>query len=374
MSHSLRFLAVAVFAWAGVRAASLGLMPGTRAEAADPVGLPPIAPTRLEPEGLFDAPPPPLADPGGEAGAAAQVVAAPAAYSVPAPIMVPLAYGYPQPPSSRSSSRAAGGERERTYAYDGPGYPALPLLDETPYTRLAAAGRSVAGEAAQSRVVGSRGQRVSVPAFVSRRIDRLGLSAWAMMRDTRAAPGLANAGTLGGSQAGARLDYRFTRRLAATVRFSSAVQGPRGAEVAPGLRWRPLDRVPLSLIAERRQAIGRHGGRSSFALIAESGFADLAGPLGFRLDSYVQAGVVGVRDPLPFADGAFTATRPLWGRVRGGFGLWGGVQPGLWRIDAGPRVTLPVGRGMKLHVDWRQQLAGNAGPGSGAVATVAADF
>jgi hypothetical protein len=58
----------------------------------------------------------------------------------------------------------------------------------------------------------------------------------------------------------------------------------------------------------------------------------------------------------------------------GGFGVWGGAQPGIYRLDAGPRVTMKVRNSLKVHVDWRQRLAGNAQPGSGPAITLAGDF
>jgi hypothetical protein len=35
---------------------------------------------------------------------------------------------------------------------------------------------------------------------------------------------------------------------------------------------------------------------------------------------------------------------------------------------------MQVHRNLKAHLDWRQHLAGNARPGSGAALTLAADF
>ncbi len=55
-------------------------------------------------------------------------------------------------------------------------------------------------------------------------------------------------------------------------------------------------------------------------------------------------------------------------------GLWGGVQPGLYRVDAGPRLSMNVGRGIRLHADYRQRLAGEAAPSSGPALTIAGDF
>jgi len=75
-----------------------------------------------------------------------------------------------------------------------------------------------------------------------------------------------------------------------------------------------------------------------------------------------------------FADGSATLTRPLWRAFSGGAGVWGGVQPGLYRVDAGPRLTWRVGRSLRVHADYRQRLAGTAAPGSGPVMTIAGDF
>ena len=50
------------------------------------------------------------------------------------------------------------------------------------------------------------------------------------------------------------------------------------------------------------------------------------------------------------------------------------VRVPVYRVDVGPRVSMPVGRGMRVHVDWRQRVAGSAAPGSGPALTLAADF
>jgi hypothetical protein len=81
---------------------------------------------------------------------------------------------------------------------------------------------------------------------------------------------LASAGTLGGSQAGARLSYRFSPEIAASLRTTSTV-GTSQSEVAAGVRFTPLRSIPVAITAERRQAIGSYGGRSAFALFAEGG-------------------------------------------------------------------------------------------------------
>ena len=207
------------------------------------------------------------------------------------------------------------------------------------------------------------------------RLDRLQLSAWALLRGRPGPSSLATGGTLGGSQAGARLTYNVSPLLAASLRSTSPVGGARGGEIAAGVRVTPFRSIPVSLTAERRHAIGKlGGGRSAFALFLEGGVYQRPIAWGFELDAYAQAGVVGMRRRDLFVDGGYTLTRPLFGRYAAGFGMWGGMQPRLYRVDAGPRVSMRVRSNMRIHLDYRYRLAGNAEPGSGPVVTLAADF
>jgi hypothetical protein len=206
-------------------------------------------------------------------------------------------------------------------------------------------------------------------------LDRVQMSSWALLRGAPSPGALATGGTLGGSQAGARLTYAFNRWIAASLRTTSPVGGSRGAEVAGGVRLIPFPGVPVAITAERRQSISPYGGgRSAFALFAEGGLYRQPMPWDFNLDAYLQAGVVGLKSRDLFVDGAFAFTRPVWGRVSAGFGVWGGAQPGLYRVDAGPRISVRIRRNIYAHADWRQKLAGNAQPASGPALTLAADF
>lgn len=213
------------------------------------------------------------------------------------------------------------------------------------------------------------------PAFTS--TARWSLSAWSFVRWGDSAP-LA-AGMLGGSQAGARLTYRLnrdvSRPLALSVRLSSPLRSAAGAEAALGLDWQPVGRVPIHLLAERRQALCRDG-RSAFGTTLFGGVGDVR--LGrFRLDSYAQAGLVGTRSRDPFADGSIRLSLPLGGRARLGAGAWAAAQPGLSRLDVGPQAAfrLPVAdRVVTVAADWRLRVAGNAAPGSGPTLTVATDL
>jgi len=351
MSAAIRFLGVALVGWVGLRSAALGLIRGAEALAVIPGFTP--AP-RIA---LYD--PPPLPAPVETAA-----LAVPAAPSLAASATaVPLA----APPTPAIDALANPGRAPETKPE---WFSPIPQLDDWPLSRVASASQSKR-QSAPVRVTPG-------PAPISPRLDRISLTTWAMLRQIPAGTelpddSLASGGTLGGSQAGVRLAYAFNRAFAASLRLTSAIGGDNGAEAALGMRWTPLRRVPVAITFERRQRIG-NSGRSAFALFAEGGVYDRPMPFKFTLDAYAQAGVVGVRHSELFADGAAAFTRPVWRRISAGAGIWGGVQPGVHRIDAGPRVSLRVGRSMRVHLDYRQRLGGDAAPGSGPVVTIAGDF
>lgn len=378
MSASLRFLVLAVAGWAGIRAATLGTFPGmegfslTRGKALA-AQTPPAKATAIVPT-EFPAVAPPMLAAAEPAGA---IPTAPAMFhyaAAPAPF-----YYYPVAAPSRAPIHRAAlprAPRQLNQILPDPEplfYSPIPQLDEWPLSRLASTSlpprRSATGMPQQS-----------TPQFVAEaRLDRLQLTAWALLRGrqgvfVRQDDGLATGGMLGGSQAGARLSWNLSRQLALTLRSSSTV-GARGGEVAGGVKFTPFRSIPVALTAERRQRIGAlGGGRTAFALFAEGGVWQRPIAWGFDLDAYVQAGVVGARRRDLFVDGAFTLTRPIYGPLSGGFGFWGGAQPGLYRVDAGPRLSYRVRPNIRVHLDWRQRLAGNAEPGSGPAVTLAADF
>jgi hypothetical protein len=222
---------------------------------------------------------------------------------------------------------------------------------------------------------GGRSVPQAIAAARPPRFDRWQVAAWAMLRDRPGPSSLAANGTLGGSQAGSRILYRFNNRLAASLRFSAPVNSAtRGGEVALGVRYQPFASIPVALTAERRQAFGRGAGQSNFALFAEGGVWQRPIAARFALDAYLQGGLVGPKGRAAFVDGSATLTRPVYRNISAGLGTWGGVQPGLKRLDVGPRVSMKVGRSMRAHLDYRYRAFGNAEPGSGAVVTIAGDF
>ncbi|MEY4268932.1 MAG: hypothetical protein RLZZ58_148 [Pseudomonadota bacterium] len=190
--------------------------------------------------------------------------------------------------------------------------------------------------------------------------------------------------TLGGSQAGLRLARTLDPdgRVSAFVRLTVPPRRTGGSDAAAGISWRPLRKLPVSLNIEQRIALGGEA-RTAPAAYAVGGVGDVALVHGFRLDAYGQAGVVGVRRPDAFVDGAVGVERRF--ATVGGAPLSAGAvvaaaaQPGASRVDIGPRVSLrfPVGRdapNSRLSLDWRARVAGDAAPGSGLALTLAGDF
>jgi hypothetical protein len=215
------------------------------------------------------------------------------------------------------------------------------------------------------------------PLAAARSARRWSASIWMLARNEAGADVLAPGGTLGGGQAGIRFRYRLggdTRApLALSARLYLPLRTRSGAEAAAGLDWRPFARLPLNLLAERRQALGRDG-RSAFSITAYGGYS---GPVTRRLvlDAYGQAGVVGLRSRDAFFDGSVRLSVPL-GRFELGAGAWAAAQPGIERFDIGPSVSMPIPAvgNTRLRADWRFRVAGDAAPASGPAVTLATDF
>lgn len=208
--------------------------------------------------------------------------------------------------------------------------------------------------------------------------SRLSLSAWAIVRGD-AGPGLASAGQLGGSQAGVRARYDLGSGFAAALRASGPLGSHLGKEAAVALDWRPIQRVPLAIMVERRASLDR-GGRDAFA-VGVSGGGEVSLPFGARGDGYGQAGFVGLKRGDAYIDGALRIERTLVRsrrfRIAAGAGAWGGAQPGVSRIDVGPQLVahVPVGKGgLRIGAEWRARVAGDAQPDSGPVLSIGADF
>lgn len=193
---------------------------------------------------------------------------------------------------------------------------------------------------------------------------------------------LAQGPLLGGSQIGARIDYRVTdRSLALYGRYSRAIARPFADEAALGLSWRPSAALPVALLAERRQKLGR-GGRSGFAALVTGGIGPSLVAPRILVEAYAQAGVVAAPKVEAFADGRLALGYRLTPAAQRsdlalGAGLSSSAQPGAARVDLGPELSLrvPVANGhLRFSAEWRQRIAGDARPRSGPALTLVADF
>ncbi|OQW76339.1 MAG: hypothetical protein BVN32_09360 [Proteobacteria bacterium ST_bin14] len=202
---------------------------------------------------------------------------------------------------------------------------------------------------------------------------------WLIARDGRGVGASLSGSQLGGSQAGARLAYALgsARRVSIVGRLASPLAGS-GQEGAVGLEWRPT-RLPVRLVAEQRIGINGAVGGPSLALVGGVGPVPIG--RGFRLESYGQAGIIGRGGVIGYADGALRVNRHVavigGSPIDLGAGGWGAVQPGAARLDLGPSIgaRLPVStRRVRISLDWRQRVAGDALPGSGPALSIGADL
>jgi hypothetical protein len=218
----------------------------------------------------------------------------------------------------------------------------------------------------------------ALPPLLSSSVKRFSGSAWALSRSDGAGASLANGGQLGGSQVGARIFYTpGPQVLALTARVSAPLASPRGREASVGVALRSKN---VGLIVEQRFAVDK-GGRNAPSVTAYGGVSEVQLGHGIRLDGYAQAGVVGIKHPQGFVDGAIrletTVTQDRGSRLSTGVALSGGAQPGVSRLDIGPQLVarVPVGgTALRVSAEWRQRVAGNAAPGSGPAVTVGFDF
>lgn len=249
----------------------------------------------------------------------------------------------------------------------------LAVRETAPVTEVAEPNRVNA--VSSPRAEAGRGIAPGLP--VMRSTSRFSGSAWALMRG-EGAPSLANGGQLGGSQIGMRLFYTpGPDALAVTARISAPLSQPGGREAAIGVALRGRY---VGLIAEQRFSLDKSG-RDAPAVFAYGGVSDVKVGSGFKLDGYVQAGIVGVKNPAAFVDGAVRIEREILeakhASLSVGAGLWGGAQPGVARLDAGPQIVARVrmaDTNLRVSAEWRQRVAGDAAPSSGPSVTVGFDF
>ncbi len=201
---------------------------------------------------------------------------------------------------------------------------------------------------------------------------------WIVWRPDAAGQSLGTGGQLGGSQVGARLivPLAFNDRLRASLRANAPLQRRKDYEIAPGISLRPFQGIPVELIVERRLR-GAAQARDVTSIFVAGG-ATRQWPNGdWQTDIYAQAGMVGTQHPSLFAEGAATLRRSVGRGSAIGLGLWGGIQPRINRLDVGPSASTMVGPqalNLRLTLDWRVRISGDARPGSGVAISMSKDF
>ncbi len=341
----LRFLALVLGGWIGMRAALL----------------------------WPDAPDPPVRHPAGNAGDGPSGMVVRAA-SHPAPVFGPAMAVTPPAPARASACVPTGLATPALHPYPAQ-RTEMVALPVPPSERAQAYPATDPLHPAPSALPGNG--PIELPTRPDGRVRTMvSFGMWVLAR-----PGAATGGPvqLGGGQAGARMRVPVTQggRLALTARVSAPLAGT-GRETAAGIEWRPFD-AAVTLIVEQRVPLDTGRGGTGFGVVAGLDRGDAS--VGFALEAYGQTGAV-VRDRIePYADGAVRGLRQVAGTGRAvlriGMGAWGGAQPGAARFDIGPTavVAVPVGgKPVRLAIDWRQRIAGNADPGSGPAVTLGSDF
>lgn len=197
-----------------------------------------------------------------------------------------------------------------------------------------------------------------------------------------AAPGVSR---LGGSQAGAVIRYDLLRdakwRPRIYARASTALQSPREPSLGVGLSARPFPSLPVSVHAEGRVTQAQGGTRINPAAFAVAQLPRTRLPLGLDASAYAQGGYVGGDFATGFVDGQARLERELasfdLAKVRAGAGAWGGAQRDAHRLDVGPTLSAdlwPADIPVRVSVDYRVRVAGNADPGSGVAVTLSSGF
>lgn len=219
-------------------------------------------------------------------------------------------------------------------------------------------------------------RRPAAPAMLPERAQpaRWSASAWLVTRGGASSGGA----LLGGDQAGVRIAYHpGSGRIALFARLSAPLAG-RGKEAALGVDWQPTA-APVRVLAEYRAGLDGTPGGPALGVVA--GVYGVPLPLDFSLEAYGHAGAIARKRIDLFADGALRVTREVAAagdaRLALGAGAWGAAQREAARLDLGPSAvaTVPLGESaVRVAIDWRERVAGDARPGSGPAFSLGADF
>lgn len=228
----------------------------------------------------------------------------------------------------------------------------------------------------------------AAPPETSAERSRWWVDGWALWREGSGfarAPSTSLLSGYGGSQAGAMVRYRFTdqspRDPFAYARVSRALVEGGEAEVAVGIGARPILGLPLTLQGELRLTDARTRALVRPVILAVTEFPVARITERIEAEAYVQAGYIGGDYATGFADGQARIDRRMAkigsAELRLGAGAWGGAQEGATRLDVGPTASVKFDLGkvpVRLSVDYRTRVAGDAAPDSGVAVTIVGGF
>lgn len=220
------------------------------------------------------------------------------------------------------------------------------------------------------------------------RARRWRFDGWIMAREGSGFAGSPSASRLpgyGGSQAGAVLRYRLTpssaRDFHIYARANRALVDGGETDFGIGAGIRPFKAVPLTLLGEVRVTDTSTRTLARPAVLLVGGIPALRVDDRTDVEAYAQAGYVGGGFATPFVDGQARIDRRMaragdveW---RIGAGVWGGAQQGAARLDIGPSASARFDLGempVRLSLDYRKRVAGDAQPVSGLAITIAGGF
>lgn len=251
------------------------------------------------------------------------------------------------------------------------------------------------------RTQGSAFVSQSTPPFTARPLastlattspGRFSVDAWAFWRDGSNASAVSQGRVpiYGASQVGASAQFRLSPRSRTDPRLYlrgyRALVSRGETEVALGASIRPLAQVPVRAQAELRYTDGPFFNETRAAGFVVTELPPLKLPRGLVAEAYGQAGYVTGSAETAFADGQVTIMKEVASfdlasakpaRLSVGAGAWGGAQQDATRVDLGPTVRFDLTIGevpARVSVDWREQVAGDAAPGSGVAATLSTRF
>lgn len=249
-------------------------------------------------------------------------------------------------------------------------------------------GRSLADTAPPgARYVAGDEPQPAPPAPDPRR-RRWRIDGWALLRQGSgfaSSPSTSRLSGYGGSQAGAMLRYRFGSGSQgapfAYARATKALVSRGDAEFGLGMGMRPLAGVPVSVQGELRISETATGTLVRPVVLAVTELPPWRISDRIEAEAYAQGGYIGGDYATPFADGQARVDRRMatvgGAELRLGAGSWGGAQEGAARLDVGPTASLrfdiadvPV----RVSLDYRVRVAGDAEPGPGVALTFISGF